>query len=157
MWSLAMRDPIPRNHIPRTVNYQSAAGGGGTSLGNQNISPQNALKRLAKAPDYCWSFNKGLKCKYGKNCRYIERCSYFDSPVHGITYCPKITGKNDTPQNNNNGYRKPQGTANYAPKAQNATATVTTSVPMQVPTPSSSSVATKTFEKVNHYPFTCDC
>ena len=105
MWSLSMKDPLPKNHLPRNVNY---FGGGGNKFNNpgkpnntgsgntNNNSGQSAnkMKKWAKSPTYCWSFNRGLKCKYGNKCRYIERCSYCDSQVHGVNICPKFEADN---------------------------------------------------------------
>ena len=102
MWSLAMKDPIPKGHIPRNVNY--FGGGGSTKIdrspntsnssnksnSNSNGGQNNNLKKWTKSPTYCWSFNRGLKCSYGNKCRYIERCSFCDSQVHGINACPKF-------------------------------------------------------------------
>ena len=121
MWSLSMKDPLPRNHMPRNVNY---FGGGGSYKTNTNTNKDNTFasshvnqtnsnnnvgtsskpggatanfKKWAKSPTYCWSFNRGLKCKYGNKCKYIERCSYCDSQVHGINSCPKLDGKSPPP------------------------------------------------------------
>ena len=40
-----------------------------------------------KKLDNCWSFNKGVRCKFGKKCKFIKRCSYCDSTVHGVVNC----------------------------------------------------------------------
>ena len=101
MWSLAMKDPLPKNHVQRQVNY---FGGGGSSGSNGNITPRTpqstkkqGSKKWTKSPTYCWSFNRGLKCKYGSNCRYIERCSFCDATTHGVNVCPKMFGSGSTP------------------------------------------------------------
>ena len=71
-----MKDPIPKNfHGSR----------GSTSVGNlfqsnkpqyqssnQNQTGQAKKKKAA----YCWYFNRGDPCKYGKKCRFTEKCSY---------------------------------------------------------------------------------
>ena len=58
-----MHDPLPRNHYNNkggsfqfhgnNSNYAGAKLAGGT-LGK-------------KKSDYCWNFNKGVKCKFGKS------------------------------------------------------------------------------------------
>ena len=53
----------------------------------QNLANGGSLK---KKLDYCWSSNKGMKCKFGKKCKFIERCSYCDSPTHGVVNCEKL-------------------------------------------------------------------
>ena len=54
---------------------------------NTNVSAQNTLK---KKLDYCWSFKKGVKCKFGRKCEFTERCSYCDSPSHRVVNCEKL-------------------------------------------------------------------
>ena len=56
-------------------------------------SQGNASVNKFKRPKYCWGFNKGVPCKFGKNCEYIERCSYCDSPAHRVCACPKLFKK----------------------------------------------------------------
>ena len=86
MWNLSMRDPLPRGQGHRNSSsfqfHGSLSGGynGGKSNGGQGKKNKN---------DYCWNFNRGIKCKFGKRCKFIERCSYCDSPTHGIHVCPK--------------------------------------------------------------------
>ena len=80
MWNLSMRDPLPKL-------YSKPSGG------NSNFSQDNHTGGSRK-PKYCWNFNRGVTCKYGKNCRFIERCSYCDSPSHGVNTCRKV-GKKD--------------------------------------------------------------
>ena len=68
--------------------------GGGGALGKRNSSGghSSGLSRKKK-PDYCWNFNKGIPCKFGKKCRFVERCSFCDSPAHGNYVCPKLGAK----------------------------------------------------------------
>ena len=97
MWSLSMKEPLSRNHMQRGVNYYG--GGGNSSLGTgQNKNSSNNNKRWTRAPDYCWAFNRGLRCKFGTNCRYIERCSFCDATNHGYNICPKVENRNTSPQ-----------------------------------------------------------
>ena len=103
MWALSMRDPLPKNHIPRSVGYY---GGGGaqnfhTPPGNNNQNKSG--NKWVKSPQYCWSFNKGVTCKYGKACKYIERCSYCNSYNHGVNVCPKFGKEQGSNSNNSNG------------------------------------------------------
>ena len=88
MWNLCMREPIqPRGS--NTNNFQrfgNANQNGGKSNGN------TGHKKKGK-PTYCWNFNRGIPCKYGKNCRYIERCSYCDASSHGVNTCLKVEKK----------------------------------------------------------------
>ena len=84
MWNLLMRDPIPGKSAHNrngnySNNFQSTAKGAG--FGNP------------KKNDYCWNFNKGVKCRFGKNCKFIERCSYCNSSNHSVVSCPKLDKK----------------------------------------------------------------
>ena len=83
MWNLSMRDPLPKN----TANAQS--GGSKVWINEQSNSPN----RIQIKPDYCWNFNKGIKCNYGKKCKFIERCSYRDSTNDGVYSCHKLQKK----------------------------------------------------------------
>ena len=57
-WSLAMRDPLPRQEQHSYSTYN------------------NTSKSHDKSPaGVCWRYNKN-KCKYGPNCRFEHRCSY---------------------------------------------------------------------------------
>ena len=87
MWNLAMRNPI-------TPKADSAVN---TRFGNRG---DFHVKK--KSPDYCWSFNKGQKCKFGPKCRFIERCSYCDAANHGVVNCHKLHGKRDKESNSGN-------------------------------------------------------
>ena len=77
MWNLSMRDPI------QFKGSHNSGWGGGSSKNTQNYSPKGGK------PDYCWNFNKGIKCHFGKKCKFIEHCSYCDSPMHGYNACKK--------------------------------------------------------------------
>ena len=89
MWNLCMCEPI----TPRSA-FQSRYGGGGSGFGTNNQmnrSQSQNTKRLGNGKrQYCWNFNRGLTCKYGKKCRFIERCKYCDNASHGINTCPKL-------------------------------------------------------------------
>ena len=76
MWNLSMREPLPPRNKPVFHNFGS----------------NNKQQRRSK-PDYCWNFNRGLKCKYGAKCRFIERCSYCDNGSHGLNACQKLDAK----------------------------------------------------------------
>ena len=90
MWNLSMTNPI--------VNSQSFNRKGGASMNGNGFS--NAIH---KKIDYCWSFNKGMKCKFGKKCKFIECCSYCDEPSHGVVNCSKLDRKDkEIVRNNNN-------------------------------------------------------
>ena len=80
MWNLTMREVIPRN------NFQNqGAGDSGNKKGSQS--------KRAKRTLYCWSFNRGEKCKFDPHCKFIKRCSYCDSAAHGQFECPKLKDK----------------------------------------------------------------
>ena len=91
MWNICMCDPLPS----RSNNFQTRGIGGFQSNQNRsngsggNGNNSNSSNHKCKS-DYCWNFNKGLVCKYGKKCRFIERCSYCDSDMHGIVKCNKL-------------------------------------------------------------------
>ena len=83
MWNLSMTNPISNGQ------------GGRRSFGNNNANGNNGnafhnTQPSRKKIDYCWSFNKGVKCKFGKKCKFIERCSYCDMPSHGVYNCNKL-------------------------------------------------------------------
>ena len=97
MWNLSMRDPLP-NRGQRS-NFGSGLSGSGTgfqqqgSFGNGRGNKRTLYAGKRTKSDYCWNFNKGVKCKWGKNCRFIECCSYCDSNAHGVHACPKLDKK----------------------------------------------------------------
>ena len=78
MWNLTMRDVIPRNTY------------GTLSFDNNNPRRNSSGKRGKKGVSYCWSFNRGEKCKFDPNCKFIKRCSYCDSAAHGQFECPRL-------------------------------------------------------------------
>ena len=78
MWNLSMTNPL-------TPQHQSKRG-----IANNNSQGNCSSK---KKLDYCWSFNNGIKCRFGKKCKFIERCSYCDSPSHGVVNCEKVDRK----------------------------------------------------------------
>ena len=114
MWNLCMRDPITRGS--KTTNYgqhqnnssrypatasssnQQGISFGGTSHSSSfnSSNNNNAVAKVSKKRskfDYCWNFNKGVKCGYGNRCRFIERCSHCDLPSHPIIHCAKAPEK----------------------------------------------------------------
>ena len=86
MWNIYMRDPLPQKNSGNQFNFLQ-----GRSYHNHQNQSGQSNKR--KKPDYCWNWNKGIACKYGKKCRFIERCSYCDSANHGLNQCPKAADK----------------------------------------------------------------
>ena len=87
MWNLSMTTPIATSHGNKRHggnyynSYNSSEGGFGSA------------KPMKRKNDYCWSFNRGNKCKFGKKCKFIECCSYCDSPHHGLVQCEKLDKK----------------------------------------------------------------
>ena len=66
MWNLTMRDTIPR------ANNQF---GDNSNINNKrNGRKSNGGKHIS----YCWSFNRGKKCKFDLECKFVKRCSYCD-------------------------------------------------------------------------------
>ena len=87
MWNLSMREPLQsKQQFKSGVNF----GHSSNSIGNNGGKTANMVK---KKYDYCWNFNKGMKCRFRKNCRFIERCSYCDGSSHGVVNCPKLHKK----------------------------------------------------------------
>ena len=73
MWNLCMRDPIPRNgghgghgYVQKFQHTCQASGSG------QGTGGGGGGQQKCKKSDYCWNYNKGVKCKYGSKCRFIE-------------------------------------------------------------------------------------
>ena len=102
MWNLSMKDPLPRgNH------------GNGRSYGmvDHFTDSGRAAGKIKSKSDYCWNFNKGVKCKFGSKCRFIERCSYCDSPSHAVIHCPKLQKKNggSLPGHSKSSHRRSSG------------------------------------------------
>ena len=91
MWNLSMRDPISRYN---QNSYQQNSGGNNFRSGGNFNAQQKRPKN-----DYCWSFNKGIHCRFGKNCKYIERCSYCDATNHGVIHCKKLEAKGNYTSN----------------------------------------------------------
>ena len=82
MWNLSMTNPIMQSQPRRSF-------GNSTNNNNQGGSAAPQKRKI----DYCWGFNKGVKCKFGKKCKFIERCSYCDDPSHGVINCSKLDKK----------------------------------------------------------------
>ena len=57
MWNLSMTNPIFGGN-----NQQRR------SFGSSQLNGQPVKRKI----DYCWSFNKGVRCKFGKKCKFIE-------------------------------------------------------------------------------------
>ena len=74
MWNLTMRDSIQKTQFEQQGNKNGKKHGNG------------------RRPSYCWSYNRGEKCKFKPNCRFIKRCSYCDGN-HMQIECPKLKDK----------------------------------------------------------------
>ena len=87
MWNLSMRMPLPN----KLQNFSRQ----GFPLNNRFNSSSNHSNsgNIKKKSDYCWNFNKGIKCKFGNKCRFVKRCSYCDSGSHGVYACNKLNKK----------------------------------------------------------------
>ena len=59
MWNICMKDPIPQRTGQFYSNNHGKAGPSATGDGGGSKK---------KKPDYCWNWNKGIPCKYGKKC-----------------------------------------------------------------------------------------
>ena len=92
MWNLSMRDPLPKNNNFSRSSFQFHSNNNGNGGGHAASGKKHGGSKRKKA-DYCWNFNKGIKCKYGARCRFVERCSFCDSPTHGIHVCDKLKEK----------------------------------------------------------------
>ena len=96
MWNLSMKDPLIRQNQNnfRNLGYgSSAVSNQNNQASGSNWSAGPTKNKFLKRSDHCWSFNKGMPCKFGKNCKFIERCSYCDSASHGVYICPKLERK----------------------------------------------------------------
>ena len=78
-----MRDPLPN----KGPSFRSAV------VHQGSTQHPGSSKKSGKKPEYCWNFNKGIKCKYGKKCCFVEHCNYCDLPAHGVNVCTKLDGK----------------------------------------------------------------
>ena len=95
MWNLSLRDPLPKNQNGKTQFQFHHNGHNKGNNYNKNNGQGGQGQNLKKKPDYCWNFQKGIDCRYGKRCRFIERCSYCDSPNHGVFACKKLEAKSN--------------------------------------------------------------
>ena len=101
MWNLCMKEHLPPrggSGNGKTNNYNYTSGysnnnNNGNSGGKKTQHGFGRLMKKQKGDDYCWNFNRGIPCKYGKNCRFWERCSYCDSVNHGLNTCSKAEKK----------------------------------------------------------------
>ena len=77
MWNLTMRDTIVKN-----------------SQFRESFSKKDGKKRngSGRKPSYCWSYNRGEKCKFDLNNRLVKHCSYCDGG-HSQIECPKLKDK----------------------------------------------------------------
>ena len=116
MWNLSMRDPLPKGGNRQQNSYHSFGSANSNSRQDSNHSNGNGKR---KKSDYCWNFNKGIKCKFGVRCRFIERCSYCDSPNHGIHVCPKAAAKGEGPGNGAAGNPAGNNQAGGAKRSEN--------------------------------------
>ena len=89
MWNLCMKEPVHK--MNNSFNRFSPSYF--TSPINVHAN-QNSGKKCKS--NYCWSYNKGLKCKFGKKCKFIERCSFCDASNHGLYNCPKVERKSSS-------------------------------------------------------------
>ena len=105
MWNLSMKQSL--SSVSNNMN------GGRTSGGGMIIPSQNGRPGRKIKSDYCWSFNRGEPCKFGKNCKFKERCSYCDSPSHGIYTCFKLDKKEGNFHQGNQNYHQNGGFNNY--------------------------------------------
>ena len=88
MWNLSMKEPVTRNPNFKQNSVQ-------TGFNNNQKFPSAGGSGRPKTK-HCWSFNKGIKCRFGAKCKYIEKCSYCESANHGVVVCPKLVGRGDT-------------------------------------------------------------
>ena len=88
MWNLSMTNPLNAQSQPNRRNNFSPGNNFGSGI-NQNQN--NSKKKI----DYYWSFNKGIKCKFGRKCKFIQRCSYCDATSHGVINCDKLDRRGD--------------------------------------------------------------
>ena len=100
MWNLALKEPLMKNGFNRNSGSANF-GGSSTSHNNESGNKKGSFKRK---PDYCWAFNRGIKCKFGRNCRYIEKCSYCNATTHGANTCTKLDKK--SPSNSKTTHHK---------------------------------------------------
>ena len=84
-----------RTPLPKTSQFGSQTSNANHSTNGINKSASSLSNTVRKKPDYCWSFNKGIKCKFGCSCHFIECCSYCDSGAHGVISCPKLGHKEE--------------------------------------------------------------
>ena len=105
MWNLSLREPLTKNWFNKSNQWSgSSAGsnqwGGNRSANSYKQSHNQQSNQSQKHPHtkkksrYCWNFNKGEVCKFGKSCKFIERCSYCNSPGHPLCDCVKSKAKN---------------------------------------------------------------
>ena len=101
MWNLCLKDPIVKSSPFRAQsnqwssdNFSPAGNSMHHSSGSANSNYNNSSGQSKKVddptkPTYCWNWNKGVKCRFGKKCKFIERCSYCDSGTQGLHQCCK--------------------------------------------------------------------
>ena len=111
MWNLPMCEPL--NKIKQFGNSSSYS----CNNSNNHTSSKGGVRRKSgNKSDYCWNFNKGVKCKFGKSCKFIERCSFCDSPNHGIHVCQKFEKSTGAAASGGVGMAGGQGAGNAVTK-----------------------------------------
>ena len=93
MWNLCMKDPLTPKGNPFNKGYGGSHHNGYSGGGSQGQRASATGGPPRKKGRYCWYFNRGEKCIYGKKCRFIEKCSCCDATTHGVNTCPKLEGK----------------------------------------------------------------
>ena len=77
-----MQDVLPQNNSQMGQNFSD-------NYKKGNHSNRSGGKHVA----YCWSYNRGEKCKFDPDCKFVKRCSYCDASGHGQFECPKLKEK----------------------------------------------------------------
>ena len=82
MWQLAMTDKLYKDfkHFGHKDQYS-----------DKKLHAR--VSSTSRDDDYCWSFQKTGKCKWGDKCRFTNKCRYCNSLKHGLNSCPKIDKK----------------------------------------------------------------
>ena len=82
MWSMTMRDVLPRNAGVSSYNSNNNHSQNGGRLSN------NKRNSGSRKPRYCWAYNRGNACKDSADkCKFIHRCSYCDIADHNKETC----------------------------------------------------------------------
>ena len=90
MWNLTLCGGVNKFGLPNNGNSNRAAN---NTNSNNNYSNRGRQSGSSSWKDHCcWRFNKGGKCKFGRECRFDHRCNYCGSYSHYAQICPKRTG-----------------------------------------------------------------